>query len=634
MMNKLNIWITKHQNKLTAAIAILIALSLVSNYLLHIELAATIFMIIASILGAIPVALHAFSALKNKVVSIELLVTIAVIGAFIIGEYEESAVVTFLFLFGNYLEQKTLEKTRSSVKSLTKMAPTTAELVNDDGQTETVDVDDLDEGDHVLVKPGGQIPVDGKIIDGTGYMNEASITGESTPVKKGIGDKVFAGSLTDNGSIIVETTSVGEDTTFGKIIELVEEAQDSQSPAARFIDKFATYYTPAVLVIGILVWIFTQDFPLAITVLVLGCPGALVIGAPVSNVAGIGNGAKNGILMKGGNAVNSFAHVDTLVLDKTGTLTTGKMSVTDVDNFGGEELEMLGLLSAVEKTSDHPLGQAIVKYVSEQNVAKIPSLPELDTVKGQGLVGQTDDFKILVGNERLMKANDVKISGKQRNAIDSRMNDGDSVVLMAIDQELRLVVGVNDQLRPDAKSGLQALKDAGMKRIVMLTGDNKVAAQRVAERLPIDEVHAELLPEDKVEFVKKFQKEGSTVAFVGDGINDSPSLATADIGIGIGTGTDVAIETSDIILVKSSFQALAHAYVLAKKTTANTKENIIIAVGTVALLLLGLIVGVIHMGSGMFVHEISILVVIFNAMRLIGNKPRKLDSNQVFEAAN
>ncbi|MFC6176749.1 heavy metal translocating P-type ATPase [Companilactobacillus huachuanensis] len=632
-MTKLNVWITKHQNKITAAIAILIALSLLSNYVFKIGTAATIFMIVASILGAIPVALHAFSALQNKVISIELLVTIAVIGAFIIGEYEESAVVTFLFLFGNYLEQKTLEKTRSSVESLTKMAPTTAELVDEDGKTETVDVDDLDEGDHVLVKPGGQIPVDGKIIDGTGYMNEASITGESTPVKKGIGDKVFAGSLTDNGTITVETTSVGEDTTFGKIIELVEEAQDSQSPAARFIDKFATYYTPAVLIIGILVWAITQDFPLAITVLVLGCPGALVIGAPVSNVAGIGNGAKNGILMKGGNAVNSFSHVDTLVLDKTGTLTTGQMSVTDVDNFGDKK-ENLALLAAVEKTSDHPLGQAIVKYATDQSITETPELPELDTVKGQGLVGQKDDFKILVGNERLMKANDVKISAEQKQAINKRMNDGDSVVLMAVGQELKLVVGVNDQLRSDAREGLQALKDAGLKRIVMLTGDNKVAAQRVADRLPIDEVHAELLPEDKVTFVKKFQEQGSTVAFVGDGINDSPSLATADIGIGMGTGTDVAIETADIILVKSSFDALAHAYVLAKKTVANTKENIFIAVGTVALLLLGLIVGVIHMGSGMFVHEISILVVIFNAMRLIKNKPAKLDSNQVLKAAN
>ncbi len=256
---------------MTASIAILIAVSLIAKFLLKLPTLSTVAMIVASIIGAIPVALHAISALQNKVISIELLVTIAVVGAFIIGEYEESAVVTFLFLFGNFLEQKTLEKTRSSVKSLTKMAPTTAELVNEDGTTEEVDVDDLDEGDHVVVKPGGQIPVDGKIIDGTGYMNEASITGESTPVEKSIGDNVFAGSITDNGTITIETTSVGEDTTFGKIIELVEEAQDSQSPAARFIDKFATYYTPAVLIIGILVWAITQNFPLAITVLVLGC---------------------------------------------------------------------------------------------------------------------------------------------------------------------------------------------------------------------------------------------------------------------------------------------------------------------------------------------------------------------------
>ncbi|MFC6323182.1 heavy metal translocating P-type ATPase [Companilactobacillus baiquanensis] len=628
---KFNIWVQKHQNQMTAAIAILIVISLISDYLLKLPMISTPAMIIASIIGAIPVFLHAWTALMNKVISIELLVTIAVIGAFVIGEYEESAVVTFLFLFGSYLEQRTLQKTRSSVKNLTKMAPTTAEVVDEDGNIETVDVDDVDEGDHVIVKPGGQIPVDGKIIEGKGYMNEASITGESTPVEKTIGDKVFAGSLTDNGTITIETTSVGEDTTFGKIIELVEEAQDSASPAARFIDKFATYYTPAVLIIGILVWIFTQDFPLAITVLVLGCPGALVIGAPVSNVAGIGNGAKNGILMKGGNAVNTFSKVDTLVLDKTGTLTTGQMSVTKLSHFGTDKESDMALLSAVEGTSDHPLGRAIVKYIEAENVTATKDLPELDTVKGQGL--QSNDGDILVGNERLMKANNVEISKDARQAMNDRVNQGDSIVLLAVNKELKLVVGVNDQLRPDAFEGLTALKKAGIKRVVMLTGDNKLAAQHVADRLPVDEVHAELLPEQKVDFVKKFTDEGHHVAFVGDGINDSPSLATADIGIGMGTGTDVAIETADVVLVKSSFDALAHAYVLAKKTVANTKENIIIAVGTVALLLLGLLVGVIHMASGMFVHEFSILVVIFNAMRLLRiktfNKSPKLDVNQV-----
>ncbi|MFD1470965.1 heavy metal translocating P-type ATPase [Companilactobacillus mishanensis] len=614
---KFNIWLQKHQNKLTAVIGVLIVVSLFFTYLIKMDLVANILMIIASIMGAIPIALHAFSALKNKVISIDLLVTIAVIGAFIIGEYIESAVVTFLFLFGNYLEQRTLQKTRSSVKDLTQMAPTQAELIDDDGNISTVDIDDLDAGDHVVVKPGGQIPVDGKIVDGTGYVNEASITGESAPVEKEDGDPVFAGSLIDNGTITVETSTVGEDTTFGKIIELVEEAQDSQSPAARFIDKFATYYTPAVLVIGILVWIFTQNFELAITVLVLGCPGALVIGAPVSNVAGIGNGAKNGILMKGGNAVNSFSHVDTLVLDKTGTLTTGKMTVSKMDSFGTDKNADMAILSAVESNSDHPLGRAITKFVANEGIKDLPEMPELDTVKGQGMVGTDDSQEILVGNERLMQNNGVEITPENRKAIDARLDDGDSIVMMAINKEIRLIVGVNDELRPDAFEGLTALKKAGMTKIVMLTGDNRLAAQRVAEKLPIDEVHAELLPEQKVEFVKQFKAEGRKVAFVGDGINDSPSLATADIGIGMGTGTDVAIDTADIVLVKSSFKSLAHAYILAKKTVANTKENITIAVGTVALLLLGLLVGVIQMASGMFVHEASILVVIFNAMRLL-----------------
>lgn len=616
-MMKFNVWIQKHQNKITGLLAILIVASLFFTYIFKVELVATILMIIASIIGAIPVALHAWSALVNKVISIELLVTIAVIGAFIIGEYEESAVVTFLFLFGNYLEQRTLQKTRSSVKDLTQMAPTQAELVDDDGNVSTVDVDDLDEGDHVMVKPGGQIPVDGKIVEGTGYFNEASITGESAPVQKEDGDAVYAGSLIDNGTVTIETSSVGEDTTFGKIIELVEEAQDSQSPAARFIDKFATYYTPAVLIIAALVWIFTQNFELAITVLVLGCPGALVIGAPVSNVAGIGNGAKNGILMKGGNAVNSFSHIDTLVLDKTGTLTTGKMTVSKMDTFGTDATADMATLAAVEKGSDHPLGHAIVKYINNEGIKDYPEVPEFDTVKGQGMVGTDSEKEILVGNERLMQENDVEITAANRKSINDRLDNGDSIVIMAINKEIRVITGVNDELRPDAFDGLTALKNAGIQRVVMLTGDNRLAAQRVAEKLPVDEVHAELLPEQKLDFVKDFQAKGHKVAFVGDGINDSPSLATADIGIGMGTGTDVAIDTADIVLVKSSFASLAHAYILARKTVANTKENIFIAVATVALLLLGLLVGIIHMASGMFVHEASILVVIFNAMRLL-----------------
>ncbi|MCT3371049.1 cation-transporting P-type ATPase, partial [Lacticaseibacillus paracasei] len=320
-------YINQHTSQITLITAILIGVGLLGK-VVDSDMVYTVSFIAASIISAVPIVLRAVSALRFKTISIELLVSIAVIGAFIIGEYNESAIVTFLFLFGTFLEDKTLAKTRHSIKNLTEMAPTTAMVVDDDGNTEETDVDFVDVDDVVLVKAGGQIPVDGEIVDGFGHINEASITGESKLVTKGTGDQVFSGTILDNGTLKVRATKVGDDTTFGKIVELVEDAQDTKSPAEKFIDKFATYYTPAVLIIALIVGLITKDFRLAITVLVLGCPGALVIGAPVSNVAGIGNGAKNGVLIKGGEVMNTFANVDTLVFDKTGTLTEGKTAVT------------------------------------------------------------------------------------------------------------------------------------------------------------------------------------------------------------------------------------------------------------------------------------------------------------------
>jgi Cd2+/Zn2+-exporting ATPase len=311
-------YINQHTNQITLATAILIGVGLLGK-VINSDMIYTVSFIVASIISGTPIVLRAISALRFKTISIELLVSIAVIGAFIIGEYNESAIVTFLFLFGTFLEDKTLAKTRHSIKDLTEMAPTTALVVDEDGETEETDVDFVDVDDIVLVKAGGQIPVDGEIVDGSGHINEASITGESKLVTKKAGDQVFSGTMLDNGTVKVHATKVGDDTTFGKIVELVEDAQDTKSPAEKFIDKFATYYTPAVLIIALIVGLVTKDFRLAITVLVLGCPGALVIGAPVSNVAGIGNGAKNGVLIKGGEVMNTFANVDTLVFDKTGT---------------------------------------------------------------------------------------------------------------------------------------------------------------------------------------------------------------------------------------------------------------------------------------------------------------------------
>lgn len=623
---KFQLFLTKHTNQITLVTEILIVLGMLSKYLLQFTLGYQVILAVASIIAVIPIAVRAWSALRNKVFSIELLVSIAVIGAFIIGEFNESAIVTFLFLFGSYLESKTLQKTRTAIKGLTDMSPTTATLVTDDG-TEEVDVDDVDEGDVVLVKTGSQVPVDGIVVEGNGYLNEASITGEARQINKQLDDSVYSGTMVENGYLKIKATQVGDDTTFAKIIELVEEAQDTKSKAEKFIDRFAQYYTPAVLVLAVLVFAFSRDFRLAITVLVLGCPGALVIGAPVSNVAGIGNGAKRGILIKGGEVVDTFAKVDTLVFDKTGTLTEGNTAVTTMHTYTNNADNQLALAAAIEGVSDHPLGQAIVSYADQQSAGVAPVLDDTETVKGQGICAQVGKQEVVIGNQKMLTAHNIKLNPTQLKDLNDLQAGGQSTVIMAVDGQVQLIFGIADTIRPGVKDSLAALKAQGIKKLVMLTGDNELTAQAVANELNLDEVHANLLPEEKVEYVKKLKAAGNTVAFIGDGINDSPSIANADIGIAMGSGTDVAIDTSDVVLMQSSFPALVHAHGLAKKTVLNTRENIFIAIATVAFLLIGLIFGYIYMASGMFVHEASILVVIFNAMRLI-NFQTKFDKHQ------
>lgn len=623
---KFQLFLTKHTNQITLVTGILIVLGMLSKYLLQFTLGYQVILAVASIIAVIPIAVRAWSALRNKVFSIELLVSIAVIGAFIIGEFNESAIVTFLFLFGSYLESKTLQKTRTAIKGLTDMSPTTATLVTDDG-TEEVDVDDVDEGDVVLVKTGSQVPVDGIVVEGNGYLNEASITGEARQINKQLKDSVYSGTMVENGYLKIKATQVGDDTTFAKIIELVEEAQDTKSKAEKFIDRFAQYYTPAVLVLAVLVFAFSRDFRLAITVLVLGCPGALVIGAPVSNVAGIGNGAKRGILIKGGEVVDTFAKVDTLVFDKTGTLTEGNTAVTTMHTYTNNADNQLALAATIEGVSDHPLGQAIVSYADQQSAGVAPVLDDTETVKGQGICAQVGQQEVVIGNQKMLTAHNIKLNPTQLKDLNDLQAGGQSTVIMAVDGQVQLIFGIADTIRPGVKDSLAALKAQGIKKLVMLTGDNELTAQAVANELNLDEVHANLLPEEKVEYVKKLKAAGNTVAFIGDGINDSPSIANADIGIAMGSGTDVAIDTSDVVLMQSNFPALVHAHGLAKKTVLNTRENIFIAIATVAFLLIGLIFGYIYMASGMFVHEASILVVIFNAMRLI-NFQTKFDKHQ------
>lgn len=608
-------WLLHNRNRLTAVTGALILASLVARLGTGGGETEGRLLLVASLVGGLPILVQAVQALRVRVVSIDLLVTIAILGAFAIGEFEESAVVAFLFLFGALLEQRTLAKTRSAIRGLVDMVPEVALRRNEDGGFEEVPVDEVEQGDALLVRTGGRVPVDGEVTFGGGSANEASITGEPLPVAKGIGDKVFAGTILENGTVQLRAERVREDTTFGKIIELVEEAQDSKSQAERFIDRFSRYYTPAVLALGAIVWLVTRDVSLAITILVLGCPGALVIGVPVSNVSGIGNGARHGILFKGSDVMTKLGRVDTILFDKTGTLTYGDPRVVRSINYDGDRKLAEDLLVSVERESSHPLAKAIVGAYPSARTYPVDST---EVVQGEGIAARLAKHQVLVGNAHLLQRFDVSFGEAARGDIRALEEAGNSLVLVAVDGRLALAIGIRDQVRRGVGEDLRALREMGVKNLVLLSGDNQATVDRVAGELGLSEAHGGMLPEDKAEFVRARRAMGETVAFVGDGVNDSPSLALADIGIAMGNGTDVAIETSNVIVTNSDFHRIPHALGLARATRRNMAENIAIALAVVAALILSLFAGSwMNMAVGMFVHEGSILVVILNAMRLL-----------------
>ncbi|MCR8968899.1 heavy metal translocating P-type ATPase [Facklamia sp. 7083-14-GEN3] len=621
-MYQLSIQILRSKNKLMVIQAVLIGLALSLNFMAKDSPFSHIGLLVAGLIGTLPILIQAISSLKIKLVTIDVLVAIAAIGALMIQNYEETAIVTFLFLFGAWLEGKTLDYTRSSIKSLTEMAPDLAWVQQEDGEFAEEDIDFVEEGDIVLVKTGGKVPVDGKIIQGQGSVNEASITGESVLLSKSVGDSVFAGTILENGTIQIETDKVGEETTFGRIIELVEEAQDSRSSTERFINRFAKWYTPLVLLIGLIVGMITQDVEVAITILVLGCPWALVIGIPVSNVAGIGNGAKNGVLLKGSEVIQNFAKVDTMIFDKTGTLTMGKTRVNQEYRYGNFQSHHLDYLLAVEKESDHPLALAILNYYG--SLASNAKVEHTDVIKGQGIEAIVEKHKVLIGKLDLMERNFLKITNQVINEIEALEKSGHSIVVMAVNQEIVLVLGIKDQIRPGIKPYLELLKKSGVKNLVLASGDNQQTVDLVAKELALDLAMGNLLPQDKANYLVEQQEKGHTVAFIGDGVNDSPSIAKADVGIAMGSGTDVAIESSDVVLVQSDFKHLVHAYLLSKKTNLNMMENIVIAL-TVVILLIGFLLFSpwMSMSLGMLIHEGSILLVIINALRLLAFKIKK-----------
>ncbi len=588
----------------------------------HYHLITALVMIITTVIAGHTIFIKAVQALRYKIISIDLLVSIAAIGALIIGEFWEAAAVTFLFILGDFLETKTLEKTRHSIQSILKLAPTSVRIIEDNKERE-VDPFDVEVGAKVVIKPGEKIAVDGIVIEGSASVNTAAISGESIPISKAVGDEVISGSVLENGYLIVEAKNVGEDTTFARILSMVEEAQDKKAKTQKFMEKFAKWYTPGIILLAIIVGLIFWDIKIGLTLLVIACPGALVISVPVSIVAGIGNSAKHNIVIKGGDIMEKIGKTKSIAFDKTGTLTKGKPEVIDLMLFTEDENEVLRLSQIGEKYSEHPLANAIIKY-SEEKIGRIEDAPEsTNIITGHGLSFVYEGETYFLGNEKILLDHNIDITNQEED-IRSAKEKGYTLVFLACKKGLIAIFSLFDTVRDETKALVTNLKRSGIKKVIMLTGDHHNAASYIANEIGLDRYYAELLPADKVALVEELKVSDGPLMMVGDGVNDAPALASADVSVAMGlNGTNVAIETADVILLSDDLNKLDHAINISRKTVFNMKTNIFIALLTVIILVLGVIFKVVDLAIGMLVHEVSVLVVIINAMRLLTYKGKR-----------
>jgi len=637
----------RHRKALvTATTGVLYAGGWGVGYLSGLDTLAAAILVLATVVGGYDIAKTASHEVANRTLGIKTLVTLAAIGAIVIGEYWEAAAVVFLFSLGSYLEGRTMRKTRTALQELLELTPDTA-TVRRAGEQRAVPARDVRDGEVVVVKPGEKIPVDGDVVDGESAVDQAPVTGESAAVHKTDGDEVYAGTINQAGALEVQTTGSGSDTTLERIIRRVEEAQEAQSPTERLIDRFARYYTPAVVALAIGAFAVTGNAILSLTLLVIGCPGALVIGPPVSVVSAIGNAARSGVLMKGGEHLQRAGKIDLVAVDKTGTLTKGAPAVADVRGFGSaeegnamDETEVIELAAIAEKKSEHHLAAAIVDAARERRATvpdggvsavqdgdgektpgpgpqSIPDPDSFEVIAGKGVVARHDGRTVLVGNRSLLDERGIDVPDPVADYVRDREARGETAVHVVLDGLIVGVVAIRDELRTAASGVVASLREAGIET-VMLTGDNERTAAAVADAVGIDEYRAALLPADKQSAIEDFQAEGRVVAMVGDGINDAPSLATADVGIAMGAaGTDTAIETADMALMADDLERIPYAVTLSRATRWNVLENVGLAVVTVAVLLAGVLTSYVTLAAGMLVHEASVLAVILNGMRLL-----------------
>ncbi|SLJ84745.1 heavy metal translocating P-type ATPase [Psychrobacter sp. DAB_AL43B] len=585
---------------------------------------------VAVIVGVFPFARKALAlAMTGTPFSIEMLMSVAALGALIIGEPEEAAAVVFLFSVGELLEGVAADRARAGIRALASLVPKSAILLDAQGGQRDVPAASLQVNDLVLVRPGDKVSADGIITQGNSSLDDSPITGESIPVAKTVGDDVFAGSINMEGALQIRVEKTAADNTIARIIELVEQAQASKAPTARFIEKFSRYYTPAVMAIAALVIIIP---PLAmggewatwlyrgLALLLIACPCALVLSTPAAIASGLAVGARRGLLIKGGSALEIIGRVNTVAFDKTGTLTEGKPRVTDVVAFTKDRMDsqgedaILALFASVESASSHPLAKAIIDHAKAANIA-IPIASKAYATAGKAVHATVAGRALAIGSP-VYAANETSITSEQNAQIAALQNEGKTVSVL-FDEQSREVLGLvalRDELRDDAKEGIAQLKAMGV-RSVMLTGDNRLTAQALASHLDI-EWEAELLPEDKLRLLNEM-KDKTKIAMIGDGINDAPALATADVGIAMGGGTDVAIETADVALMKSRVTDVAHLVALSRATMSNIHQNVIFALGLKAVFLITTVLGITGLWIAVLADTGATVLVTLNALRLL-----------------
>jgi Cd2+/Zn2+-exporting ATPase len=584
----------------------------------------TSFAISATAVGGLSIAIAAIRGLLKRQVNVDELVTIAIIASVIYGEYLSAAFVAFMMLFGKILEEFTAERARTALEELGKLTPVTATLLHDNREV-VVPIDELHPGDIVITKSGERVAVDGLVIDGQASVNQAPITGESMPVAKTKGSQVFAGTLNELGALQIRVTKVGDETTIGHVAHLVKEAEENRAPIVRAADRYAKYFTPGILILAAIVYAISGNTITALSVLIVACPCALVLATPIAIVAGVANGARRGILIKGGARLESAGKITAIAIDKTGTLTLGQPQVIKIMPVDGiSEEAILTLAATGEKYSEHALGQAILSKAMELNL-DIPEVGEFNVFPGQGVLARTNGAIILVGTEMLLNSNQITLSDNVLCFVNTLEREGLTPLLVAHSGKVVGAIGVADTLREEMRGAIHSLYSTGVKKIVMLTGDSPEVAQSVAASVGIDEWQARLLPQQKVAAVQKLQDDGYKVAMVGDGINDAPALAQADVGISMGiSGTDITMSASDIVLLNDDILRAAESIHLSRITLKTINQNLAFAlIFNIAGIALAS-TGILNPIAAALFHNFGSVAVVVNSARLVGGRKLSL----------